>query len=263
MAFTSEQLIAEAKNRIGENSSISDRTLSDFFSNPMFTPQGDADPDDDYWKRSIETLKWFDKNYTGQHNHAMSEAHTLWEEQYKKEHPAPEPKPEEKPEPKPEEKPVEQITPEVIARIVAETLSKQQKQTDPAIEQMQKQLNEWKEQREAEAAQETISNLYAQARAKILEGCDLDMACFEDAVEYLQNKGSIKKDTPLDVAEKMLREQYEKRYAKHNPGGDTPYGITVGGGSGQDSYAMRFYKDRQKSEEAQRKTVDAQRQRFK
>lgn len=260
--MTSEQLISTAKEKLG-TTSASDRTIENFFSNPSFCPAEGVEPDDAYWERTTAVFKWFSDNYDGQHNHAMSTAHSAWEEQWKKEHPAVNQEPKQH-EQKKEEQSNTGVTADDVARIVAEALAKNNKKDEPSAEliELQKQMKAMQDEKVAAETKVKVDSIYSTVKAKILES-GAELVDLEDAIEYVQMKGSIGKDTSLDVAEKMIRDRYERQYQRHNPGGTAPYGITSTAANGGKSYAQQWAERNNAAKVEQLKTVEAQRNRFK
>lgn len=266
--MNSEQLISTAKEKLG-STSASDRTIENFFSNPAFLPAEGTEPDEAYWNRTIATFKWFSDNYDGQHNHAMSTAHAAWEEQWKKEHPEPKDPP--KQEPKQEQKQEQKkepgvLTADEVAKIVAKAIADSSKK-EPSAEvlELQKQMKAMMDERAAAEAKAKIDGIYSAVKSKIVSESNngVDSALLEDAIEYIQMKGSVSKDTSVEDAEKMIRERYERQYQRYNPGGTAPYGITSGAPNGGKTFAQQWAEQRAKKLQERNNVVAAQRERFK
>ena len=259
-----EQLISTAKERLGQTNA-SDRTIENFFKNPAFLPGEGVEPDEAYWTRTVATLKWYSDNYKGQHDHDMSTAHAAWEEQWKKDHPdtiVPTAQPQ-----TPPAASQNGMTTEEVSRLIAEAIAKTKSEADKKNEEfveLQKQFKAMQDAKVEEENRQKVAGIYAAAKSKILavhSGADQNM--LEDAIEHLQLKGSITKDTSEEDAEKAIRARYEYMYKRHNPGGQTPYGITSAGGNDGKTFAQRWMEERQKAEADRQKTVESQRQRFK
>lgn len=248
-----EKLISTAKQKLGETSA-SDRTIESFFNNPLFRPAEGEEPDDAYWNRTTETMKWYSTNYTGQHNHEMSAARSAWEEEWKKNH-------HEEQKQEHHEQPINQ---EAIAKMIADAIAGVKNAEDPRVAALQKQLDEINTAAAERDAKMIVDNIYSTIRSKIMKESnnEADMNILDDAIEYIRLCNQIDKTTTLDAAEKIIKDRYEKQFKRYNPGGEAPYGISSGGGGGE-TFAQRYLKQKLDLEKQRQESVNAQRARFK
>lgn len=274
MAFTTEQLIEEARRQIGDTV-ISDRTFQEFFNNELMRPAEGTDPDELYWQRTIATLKWFDKNYTGQHNHAMSTAHEQWLAQYQQQQQQAQQQQQQSQQQQSQQQQAQQqqqqpatLTRDDISEIVKNLLNEANKQNQPnneALTALQKQIEQMKLEKAQAEEKLIIEGIYTSLRDKIVKesngGVNTDL--LDDAIEYVQMRNLVNKDTKAEDAEKMVRDRYEKQYAKYNPGGAAPYGINTAARGGGKTYAQQWAERNAAARDAQQKITEAQRGRFK